>query len=222
MLKLSLFTFFLLFVSMLIAQKDGAFQKGRLDFNVGPEYRITPIYTLENLMATETDFTNIDKQNAGTALNAGLEFFAVNNFSISLTNSFRYDLVISPIPEQSQTINTASADYKILLDYHLGLSWYFSVFNDGKAFVGAGLSLMNRNSDFTVRENVLDGNDNVIGFSHFIYDFQFTASKVSIGYAKGRFKFSVGTYMAKSTPYFEESTSFIVPQFSIDYRINKN
>ena len=202
----------------IVAQQDELSKKGLFYINLGPEYRITPVYSIQNSsLSDESAYTNVDKQNAGLAINLGIEYFIGNNFSIGFSNSFRYDLVISEFTDNPDFSVINKADYKILFDYHFFLSYYFKVFKKGDIFVTAGTSLMNRNTDFSVKQVTEDGN----GIGFFLSDYHYSANKLSIGYANNGKEFFIGTYIAKQTPYFNENVLFFLPHVGITFDISK-
>ena len=94
----------------LTAQKPVADAKNSLQFLIGTEYRITPVYG-STIYHENAYLTNIDKQNAGIALNLGLEYGITKNLAVGFLNSFRYDMVIVQRPEGNNAINVGAIDY---------------------------------------------------------------------------------------------------------------
>ncbi len=221
MLRLKLILLVALLPLMGNAQDNGAHLKGRFHLNIGPEYRITPIYDVAVPVTEAALYTNTDKQNSGTGLNLDLEYFITDKLSLGFINSFRYDLVIADSREISAEFGVEAADYKLLMDYHLYLAYYFKVFGKGEFFINAGVSLLNRNSDFSVKEPVRNSDGELIGMGLYIGDYHYSANRLSLGYKKGRGKLSLGIYFTQQAPYFKATTSFIVPHIGYSYKIGK-
>ncbi|MBO0341902.1 MAG: hypothetical protein VX798_05575 [Bacteroidota bacterium] len=188
--------------------------KNILQFIIGTEYRITPIYNSSiSSLSENSTFTNMDAQNSGIALNLGLEYGITRNLSVGFSNSFRYDMVIAPRPEGNNGINVGTADYKIIVDYHLYLAYYFKVFPKGDIFVSAGMSLLNTNTDFSVKK--IDE----YGEGFYISDFSFFANRISIGFQSSKSRIYLGMNLSRTTDYFEETTSFIIPHIGFSYNL---
>ncbi|WP_430966732.1 hypothetical protein [Spongiimicrobium sp. 2-473A-2-J] len=203
------------------AQDTETGRKGQLYFSLGPEYRITPIYDVAIPLSEEASFTNIDKQNSGMALNLELEYFVSKKLSVGFINSFRYDLVLLDAREITGDFGVEGADYKLLMGYHLYLAYYFKVFGKGEFFAQAGLSLLNRNSDFIVKELFRNETGALVGTAIYDSDYNFFANKLSLGYVKGRSKLSLGIYVTHRAPHFGPTTSFMVPHIGLSYNIGK-
>ena len=202
------------------AQESEIDRKGRFLFNLGPEYRITPIYNIPEVTNfTIASYTNIDKQNSGMALNFGTEYFVTKNLALGFTNSLRYDLVISEFTEIQNDFGIKKADYKLLMGYHIYLAYHFKLFKKGEFYANAGISLLNRNSDFSTKETFYNEDGSVLATNIIILDYHYSANKLVLGYKNGRGKLALGLYVTKSTSYFDETTRFIVPfvGYSFDF-----
>lgn len=113
-------------------------RKGKFIFSIGPEYRITPFYNFTAGFSSSNNFssfTNVDKQNSGTAVNVDVTYFITKNFGIGFSNSFRYDLVISEFSEIQSPLGVNSVDYKFIFDYNLYLTHYFKVFKNSELYL---------------------------------------------------------------------------------------
>lgn len=185
-----------------------------LQFLVGTEYRITPIYnsSISSLSELST-FTNMDAQNSGIALNFGLEYEIVRNLGVGFSNSFRYDMVIARRPEGDNKINVGAIDYKLIVDHHLYLTYYYKLFPKGDVFVSAGMSLLNTNTDFSIKE--IDE----YGEGFYISDFSFFANRISIGFQFSKSRVYLGMNLSRTTDYFDETTSFIIPHIGFTYNL---
>ncbi|MEK6153887.1 hypothetical protein WIW50_11530 [Flavobacteriaceae bacterium 3-367] len=203
------------------AQDTETDRKGQFYFSMGPEYRITPIYDTGAPFSEEAFFTNIDKQNSGTALNVELEYFVSNRFSVGFINSFRYDLVLLDAREITGDFGVEAADYKLLMGYHFYLAYYFKAFGKGGFFAQAGLSLLNRNSDFIVRRLSRNETGALVSTAIYDSDYNFSANRLSLGYMKGRSKLSLGIYVTHRAPHLGTTTAFMVPHIGFSYSIGK-
>lgn len=203
------------------AQDTETDRKGQCYFSLGPEYRITPIYDTAAPLREEAFFTNIDKQNSGMALNIELEYFVSKRLSVGFINSFRYDLVLSDAREITGDFGVEAADYKLLMGYHLYMAYYFKALGKGEFFAQAGLSLLNRNSDFIVREEFRNETGALVSTAIYDSDYNFSANRLSLGYVNGRSKLSLGIYVTHRAPHFGPTTAFMVPHLGLSYNIGK-
>lgn len=195
--------------------------RGKFVFNIGPEYRITPIYK-QNTYSTKAEYTNPDLQNSGPSINIGLDYYITNRFSIGFKNSFRYDLITSEIDAiglNEQGISDSKKD--LLIGYHFNLNYQFQIFKKGDLLLNAGVSLLNRNSEFSVNEPLYDNNGQQVGTINYLGDYKYSANKLSLGYGNGRSKFRLGIYVTRNSGYFEETTTFIVPFVNYSYDFAK-
>lgn len=181
-----------------------------LKFLIGTEYRITPIYGA-TILSESASFTDIDIQNSGTAFNLGLEYEILKNLSAGFSNSFRYDMIIAPTQENNKGINVGATDYKIIVDYHLYFAYYFKVFSKGDVFASAGISFLNTNTSFSVKE--VDD----IGERYYLSDFSYFANRISIGFRSLKSRVYLGMNYSRTTDYFNTTTSFIIPHIGFCY-----
>jgi hypothetical protein len=193
-------------------------RKGKFFFNVGPEYRITPIYKLNNY-SSKAFYTNVDMQNSGVSLNLGVNYYITENLSFGFKNSFRYDLITLQDNVDFSGSGISNSVKGVLIGYHFGLIYHFQVFKKGDLLVSAGVSLLNRNSEFSVQEQVFDDNGQLLGTVSSLVDYKYSANKLSLGYANGKSKLMVGLYITRNSGYFEETTTFMVPfvNYSFDF-----
>ena len=209
-------------------QDVGTDRKGRFLFTLGPEFRVTPFYKYDAFTANQNNlsgFTNIDKQNSGTAINAGVEYFFTKNLSLGFSNSFRYDLVVGNFSDLEGPSfgdrSVTATDYKLLYDYSFYLAFYFRVFKKGEFFINVGSSFMNRNSDFSFKETQFDQNGNVEVERFSVADFNYSASKLVLGYKKRKTSIYLGLYTTILAPYFDTHTRFNVPFVGCAFNIGK-
>ncbi|WP_318310760.1 hypothetical protein [Flagellimonas crocea] len=183
--------------------------------NLGAEYRITPIHKSGD-QALATNFINPDLQNSGPALNFGVDYYVTQNFSAGFKTSFRYDLITTRID------NTASETERgLMFGYHFNLNYHFQVFQKGELLVGAGLSLLNRNSEYLRTESILNEEGEVVGSNSSLDNYNFSANKIFVGYGKGRSKIMLGIYISRNTKYFDKKTTFILPFISYSFNLVK-
>lgn len=214
------FIFLLAFPLLCFTQSSE--RKGTLYFNVGPEYRITPIYDSQIALINQNSFlTNIDLQNSGIALNIGADFFITENFGVGFHNSFRYDLINTGenpiVPNQGVTESSKG----LLVGYHFKLFYHFDVFKKGDLIFGAGLSLLNRNSEFNLEQELLDQNGQVVGSVSTLINYNYSTNRVYLGYGNGKSKFILGIYITRNAVYFNEPTTFINPFITFTYDFGK-
>lgn len=185
-----------------------------LKFLIGTECRITPIYNYSvSSLSEQSIFTNRDIQNSGIALNLGLEYEIARNFGVGFSNSFRYDMVIASRPVGENEINVGSTDYKLIIDYHLYVAYYFRAFSKGDIFINAGISLLNTNTNFSIK--TIDE----FGEGFYISDFSFFANRISIGFQFSKSRVYLGMNLSRTTDYFDETTSFIIPHIGFTYNL---
>lgn len=207
------------------AQQTRLSLKGKLRFEIGLEYRITPIYKLDTFSVIPagdfSSFVNPDLQNAGAGLNLGLEYFFSNNFSIGFLNTIRYDHILNGASNIEPDYGAGRNTNGILLDYHLSLNYHFKVFEKGNFFISAGFSLLNTNSDFTSKQSFFDEGNNLIGVVFSDENFSYFASRYEIGYIRNDFKIGLGITSSNNTGYFAETKSFIVPFVKFSFLLGK-
>ena len=106
----------------LVAQNNS--REKKFFFNLGAEFRITPIYKSGD-QAVATNFINPDLQNSGPVLNIGLDYFFTQNFSVGFKTSVRYDLITTHIDETS-----SETERGLMFGYHFGFNYHFQVFKN--------------------------------------------------------------------------------------------
>lgn len=212
----------LLFAFPVLLFSQGTDRKGRFLFNIGPEYRITPIYG-SRAYTNEAIYSDPDAQNSGLALNIGVDYYITKNLSIGFKNSFRYDLVTAQIDTFGPSGQGIASETRkdLLIGYHFGLGYRFQIFEKGDLLVSAGFSLLNRNSEFTVKEPIIDDNGQQTGTVTYLADSKFGTNKFSVGYGKGKSKIMLGMYITRSSGYFEENATFIIPFLNYSYCFGK-
>ena len=211
-MKIVKLTLLLIVPFFLTAQETIGDVKSTLQFLIGTEYRITPIYSSATL-SENAYFTNMDAQNSGIALNIGLEYGIARNLTVGFSNGFRYDMVIAQRPESNNAINVGAIDYKLIVDYHIYLAYYYKVFPKADIFVSAGVSLLNSNTDFSIKKV------DEYGEGFYISDFSFFANRISIGFQSLKSRVYLGMNLSRTTDYFEETTSFIIPHIGFSYSL---
>ncbi|MEL7270670.1 MAG: hypothetical protein AAGL34_13945 [Bacteroidota bacterium] len=215
------FKVFVFLVTLIQAQNTKEVgQKGQLLFNLGPELRVTPVYSTDvTILSDEASFTNIDQQNSGLSLNLGLEYFLTKNLSINYTASLRYDLLFFPRTDGTQDLAASDGNQKIFMGHHFNLTYYLNLFKKGQLFVEGGLSLLNRNSDFSIEQRFFDSEGTFIGTGILTSDYKYSTTRFSVGYRRNRSRLSLGIYITGQTPYFTESTSFLIPHIGYRYSL---
>ena len=205
---------FLFLLPLYLAAQDNSRAKNFF-LNLGAEYRITPIYKSGD-QAQAKNFINPDLQNSGPALNLGFDYYFTQNFSAGFKTSFRYDLITTRID------NTASETERgLMFGYHFNLNYHFQVFQKGELLVGAGLSLLNRNSEYVRTESILNEEGEIVGSNSSLENYNFSANKIFFGYGKDRSKIMLGIYISRNTKYFDEKTTFILPFISYSFNLLK-
>jgi hypothetical protein len=194
-------------------------RKGKLFFSVGTEYRITPLPTNKVGDIPENQ-TNSDIQNSGAAIYYGLNFYATENLSIGFSHSFRYTL-LNYNTDIDENFGQKKADNALMLGYHFYLDYHVKVFKEAELFARIGISLINRNSDYTYKETVFDNDGNIIGNwnSHTNYNMQ--PKNFAIGFKKNKFEAMIGMYATNDPPYFTESVMYMIPYINLNYTIGK-
>lgn len=196
------------------SQQEG--RKGKFLFNLGPEFRITPIYYSGTSGISEENFDNtiVDLQNSGIAVNIGVDYYITEKLAIGFSNSFRYDLtnIRSTLGEGIEGPNK-----QLLIGSHFRLSYHINLFKKGDLLISLGHSLLNRNSEYSFTRPVFDTNGSKIGTTSTLLDFNYSATKISVGYGNGKSKLFLGMYASMNTPYFYDQRVFMVPFLSYGF-----
>ncbi|MGN7512783.1 MAG: hypothetical protein ACTHOM_00305 [Allomuricauda sp.] len=181
-------------------------------FNLGTEFRITPIHKSGD-QAVATNFINPDLQNSGPVLNIGVDYYFTQNFSAGFKTSVRYDLITTYINE-----TVSETERGLMFGYHFNLNYHFQIFKKGDLLVGAGISLLNRNSEYARTESIFNDEGQAVASNTYMDNYNFSANKIFVGYGNGRSKITTGIYITRDTKYFEGKTTFIIPfiSYSID------
>lgn len=108
-----------------------------------------------------------------------------------------------------------------MFGYHFGLTYHFQVFKKGYFLVNAGLSLLNRNSEYVSTESTFNEEGEVVDTTSSMDNYNFSANKLSVGYGKGKSKIMMGIYISRNTKYFESKTTFIIPFLSYGFDLAK-
>ncbi|MDF0715007.1 hypothetical protein PY092_02505 [Muricauda sp. 334s03] len=189
--------------------------------NLGAEFRITPIHKSGD-QAIASNFINTDLQNSGPAINVGLDYYLLQNFSVGFKTSIRYDSITIKVDE---TDPGSGMNYEtgrgLMFGYHFNLNYHFQIFNKGDLLVNAGLSLLNRNSEYVRTKSIFNAEGEVVDSTTSSDNYNLNANKISIGYGKGRSKIMMGIYISRNTKYFEEKTAFIIPFICYGFDIVK-
>lgn len=205
---------FLFLLPLYLVAQDSSREKNFF-FNLGAEFRITPIYNPED-QSVATNFINPDLQNSGPVLNIGIDYYFIHNLSLGFMSSIRYDIITTHVDETA-----SNTERGLMFGYHFNLNYHFQVFKKGDLLVGAGLSLLNRNSEYARTRPIMNEEGEAIDSTTSIDNYNFSANRISIGYGKGKSKIMMGIYISRNTKYFEGKTTFIVPFLSYSFNIVK-
>ncbi|NAS12138.1 hypothetical protein [Poritiphilus flavus] len=190
-------------------------RRGKFFFNIGPEFRITPIYNAEiSGISAQAFDTNMDLQNSGVALNVGVDYYLTEKFALGFNNSFRNDLITN---QSSSNEGVEVANKGLLIGSHFRLTYHIDLFKKGDLLLGLGHSLLNRNSEYTAVESFFDENGNAVGSSSSLENFNYSATKITVGYGNGRSKLMCGMYLSRNSPYLIWGNFFMVPFLSYGF-----
>lgn len=202
--------------------KDEVDQNNQLHLNFGVEYRITPVYKSNvNRLSDAAFYTNTDMQNSGLSLNIGIEYNILKNLSVELLGSLRRDLLIINPSRNINDFSQSDTEKRIMFGYHLKLYYYFKVFRKGEVYIGVGISLLNRNSEYSTEEIFFDSAGNVDRIEPRNGNFKYSAYRFFTGYRFNRSRISIGIYSATNTPYFNDSVNLIIPHLTYTYNFLK-
>ena len=223
MKKLFLFLFLFSFLSIQAQDSDFRLErKGKLFFNVGVEYRITPLPTDGVGTIPEARATNPDKQNSGSTIYYGLKFFATKNFSLGFSHSLRYTLLNNNSGGDIPTdFGYKESVYKLMMGYHFYLDYHVKVFENAELFARIGISMINTNSIYVYKEPVYDNNGEVLGHIVSELDYKMYPKNFAIGYKKNKLEAILGIYVTNDPPYFDQSVMYIIPYINLNYTIGK-
>ncbi len=219
MIKLFLLSLFV--TSIMFAQEILPDRKGKLFFKLGTEYRITPLPTDGESTNPRFSGTNSDLQNSGAAIYYGLDFFILQNLSLGFEHSFRYTLLNynnSDVIGVSNTESTAATN-SLFVGYHFNGTYHFKIFKDSEIFVRVGISLLNRNSNFTYKERVFFDDGELLGTASSELSYNMQTKNYAIGYKKNKFEAVLGIYTTNDPPYFDRSVTYIIPYIKLGYTL---
>ena len=211
---------FLFFYSFIQAQETDhrLERKGKLHFSVGTEYRITPLPIKAGYVPQNQ--TNSDIQNSGSAIYYGLKFYATKNLSLGFSHSFRYTL-LNYNSDIEGNYGQKKADNALMMGYHFYLDYHVKVFKEAELFARVGISLINRNSNYTYKDPFYDDEGNII--AHFLdhTNYNMQPKNFAIGYKKNKLEVLLGVYATNDAPYFNQSVMYIIPYINLNYTIGK-
>ncbi|MCF6307762.1 MAG: hypothetical protein L3J09_07385 [Flavobacteriaceae bacterium] len=219
-------TVFLLFCFTIQAQ-DTDFRnqrKGKLFFNVGTEYRITPITSLPTNVGynPRSRSTNSDAQNTGVAFYYGLKMFITKNLSLGFSHSVRYTLLnnssASDIPAE---FGYKESVYRPMMGFYIYLDYHVKVFKEAELFARVGRSIINANSSYVYKESFYNNNDEFTGSFVSESNYRMFTTNFAIGLKKNKFEALIGVHTTQDPPYFTESVLYIIPYFNLNYTIGK-
>ncbi len=212
--------FIIIFILPSLCFTQNLERKDQFFFNIGPEFRITPIYKL-NEPSLKSFFTEVDAQNSGFAINLGVDYYITNRLSIGFIYSIRYDIVTREDIQTDSALGISSVDKRILLGYHFELKYNFKVFKKGDLHFGVGLALLNRNSEFNITEPLFDQNGVQVGTTSSVNDYKYGANKIFLGYINKKSKILLGAYITRNSGYFNQTTTFMVPFINYSFAFGK-
>jgi len=215
------FIFLFFSLSIIYAQETDYRQerKGKLYFNIGTEYRITPL-PVNGVGNVPQDQTNSDQQNSGSAIYYGLKFYVTKNLSIGFSHSFRYTL-LNYNSDIVGDYGQKKADNALMMGYHFYLDYHIKVFKEAELFARVGISLTNRNSSYTYKDPFYDDQGNI--FAHFLdyTNYNMQPKNFAIGFKKNKFEAILGMYATNDPPYFNQSVMYMIPYINLNYTIGK-
>lgn len=195
-------------------------RKGKLFFNVGSEYRITPLpYNFGKVDAQIP--VDIDAQNSGVAFHYGFDYFITKNLSIGFSNSFRYDVLIRNVNEVNEDFGVQKTDKTLIVGGHLYLDYHVKVFKNSELFARLGYSLLNGGTEYMEKATYYDNQGNSTGYSFVNEDLSFYAANFAIGYKRGKVELLIGLYSSGTSNYFAETESIKIPYINFTYTIGK-
>jgi len=199
-------------------------RKGNLFFNVGGEYRITPLPYDSTEPESPTFFTNVDFLHSGPALSIGLEYFIRNNLSVGLDHTLSYDTLLYDINELGENFAASKTEKELLHGFHLYFSRYFKISskNESEIFIRLGISSFNGGSQFLLVEPVGDdGNGNPVTFFQSQVDFVNFGPNFAIGYRNKRISILAGVYLSNGSTFFRDNFRIVTPYIKLTYTIGK-
>lgn len=197
---------------------------GKLFFNVGSEFRITPIPHDDSFPESATFFTNIDFLHSGPALSFGLEFFIKKNLSLSLDHSLRYDTLLYNLNELGENFAARKTEKELLHGFHLYFTRYFKLSSKSnkEIFIRAGLSSFNGGSQFLLVEPVGDdGTGNPVTFFQTQVDFVNFGPNIAVGYRNNRLTVLAGLYFSNGATFFQRNFRIVTPYIKLTYTLGK-
>jgi hypothetical protein len=137
--------------------------------------------------------------------------------AVGFSNSFRYDMVAKNFNIDDAT-GFSPTKKGLIIGFHFYFDYHFKIFKKSEVFARIGRSLLNRNTNVTIKET-FEGNESVPDLTIFSdYDTAYEPWNFAIGYKKNRFSLIGGIYSSAISEY-TRGTSFIIPYFSLRYNI---
>lgn len=197
-------------------------RKGSLFFNVGTEYRLTPLPQNGYIEDTASFFTNVDLIHSGPAISYGFEYFTSPNFSIELNHSLRIENILYPVYEIERDFGAELTKNALLHGLHFGGNKYFKISDKGFLFIRAGFSSFNGNSHFLLKRPVsFDEN----GQADFWFDTEETFWNVgthfAVGYQSNRVRVVVGAYLSNGSRFYNGNFRIVTPYAKLTYTLGK-
>jgi len=196
--------------------------KSKFLIKIGTEYRITPVTsTADNnipMLVTVPNF-NLDKQLSGASINYTFSYVFSSKFEIGFSQSFRYDHIYFEQSDFQPRTSFEKSVNGVITDYHFFVGKYFNLLKT-ELFLKGGFAFMNRGTNYS--RTILLGVDSQ-GNSHFQTEqlnFNFSAFKVTTGFAFNKYELGLGAYFINSTgANFENENSIVLPYIKFSYRI---
>jgi hypothetical protein len=195
-------------------------RRGKLFFNIGTEYRITPFYKGSRRSQLGIS-TNVDGQNSGIALSGSLDYFITRDLSLGIGNGIRYDVLSLNNESIDAPFGVQPTNDDLLFSFHFYLDYHFKIFRNSEMFLRVGRSNLNGGSTFTEKETFFDQDGNVLGSVRIVGDYSFGAGHYAIGWKKNRISIIAGIFTSTTTEYFINTTRFNIPYLSFKYNLGK-
>lgn len=202
-------------------------KKNSTEFEVGLEYRMTPIY-LSSYDPYLFDMNNyiycsVDRQLSGTGLNYSFQYsFSKPKMRLGFGQTLRYNYIYTDLGLTTGIPNHVNKIVKgLIMDYHFSIEKYWTI-RQNEVSIHAGYSFMNRGTNYSFTKMLGYWPDSTLILYSVDQDFNFSSFNFELGYKFNNLKCSFGCYFT-DTHNFLDPSSLCIINFKINYilRLNK-
>lgn len=196
-------------------------RRGKILFNFGMEYRVTPFYELSMDIQRNVagSFTNTDNIHRGPAFSYGLELFLSKKLSFNIQHSFRRSLLVLPFGPIEGGSGIDIAEKELLMGFHASLDYHVKIFSESELFFRFGISTYNGGSNFVVKTAIFNEQNEIVDGLQTQGSYDNEGLNVAFGLAKNQFKLLLGIYTSKGNKFYNLAFPIYTPYVKLSYNI---